>query len=86
MIRVAELYRDQGQYDEAEQLLFKAEETARRVLGNDHEVTNTSVNNLITLYEAWNKPEEANQWRAKLEQIEDLEEWQNALKVTIFRS
>ena len=52
MIRVAELYRDQGQYDEAEQLLFKAEETARRVLGNDHEVTNTSVNNLITLYEA----------------------------------
>ena len=30
--------------------------------------------NLIHLYEAWNKPEKANQWRAKLEQIEDFEE------------
>jgi hypothetical protein len=26
------------------------------------------------LYEAWNKPEKANEWRAKLEQIEDFEE------------
>jgi hypothetical protein len=28
----------------------------------------------IDLYEAWNKPEKAEQWRAKLEQIEDFEE------------
>jgi hypothetical protein len=26
------------------------------------------------LYEAWNKPEKAEEWRAKLEQIEDFEE------------
>jgi hypothetical protein len=25
-------------------------------------------------YEAWNKPEKAEEWRMKLEQIEDLEE------------
>ena len=24
----------------------------------------------------WNKPEKANEWRTKLEQIEDIEEWQ----------
>jgi hypothetical protein len=31
------------------------------------------MNNLIALYEAWNKQEKANEWRAKLEQIEDFE-------------
>jgi hypothetical protein len=29
-----------------------------------------SLNNLIELYEAWNKPEKAKEWRAKLPQIE----------------
>jgi len=28
------------------------------------------MNNLIELYEAWNKPEEAEKWRAKLPQTE----------------
>jgi hypothetical protein len=28
------------------------------------------MNNLIDLYEAWNKPEEAEKWRAKLSQTE----------------
>jgi len=28
------------------------------------------LNNLIELYEAWNKPEKAKQWRAKLPQTE----------------
>ena len=35
------------------------------------------LNNLIILYETWNKPEEAEEWRAKLTQIEDFEEWQD---------
>jgi hypothetical protein len=33
-----------------------------------------SLNNLIELYEAWNKPEKAEKWRAKLAQTEDFEE------------
>jgi len=74
MIRLAELHRDQEQYDNAEQLLLKAEETARRVFGNGHMITNASVNNLITLYEAWNKPELAEEWRARLAQKEDSKE------------
>jgi hypothetical protein len=32
-----------------------------------------SLNNLITLYEAWNKPEKAEEWRTKLAQIEDFQ-------------
>ena len=66
IFRVAKLYRDQSQYDNAEQLLLKAEETTRRVFGNDHKITNASVNNLTELYETWGKPEKAEEWRAKL--------------------
>ncbi len=32
------------------------------------------MNNLINLYEAWNKPEKAKEWRAKLAHIEDSDE------------
>jgi len=28
----------------------------------------------VDLYEAWNKPEKANEWQEKLAQIEDFEE------------
>jgi hypothetical protein len=28
------------------------------------------LNNLIELYEVWNKPEKAEEWQAKLKQIE----------------
>jgi len=31
-----------------------------------------SWNNLIQLYEAWNKPEKVKEWRAELAQIEDF--------------
>jgi len=30
------------------------------------------MNNLIALYEAWNKPEKAEEWRAKLLQAENV--------------
>jgi hypothetical protein len=32
-----------------------------------------SLNNLIDLYEAWNKSEKAKEWRAKLPQTEAVE-------------
>jgi hypothetical protein len=35
---------------------------------NNHPGTLESRNDLIELYEAWNKPEEADKWRAKLPQ------------------
>jgi hypothetical protein len=33
-----------------------------------------SWHTLIALYEAWNKPEQANQWRAKLLYMEAMQE------------
>jgi len=35
-------------------------------LGPQHPHTLASIKNLIELYEAWNKPEEAQKWRAKI--------------------
>jgi hypothetical protein len=32
------------------------------------------LNNLIALYEAWNKPEKAKEWQAKLPETEAVDE------------
>ena len=40
----------------------------RITLGDEHPDTLESWNNLIEFYEAWNKPEKAEQWRTKLPQ------------------
>ena len=63
---LASLYLEMERYSDVEPLLVEAERAARRTFGNDHEITNASVKNLIDLYEAWNKPEQAAQWRVKL--------------------
>jgi hypothetical protein len=43
-------------------------------LGDTHPHTIESFRNIIDLYEAWNKPEKANEWKVKLTQIEDSDE------------
>ena len=63
---LARLYKEQGDYGKAELLLLEALEGRRLKLGDEHPDTIESLNNLIALYDAWNKPEKANQWRAKL--------------------
>ena len=68
------LYKEQNNYDKGEQFFLEALEGRRWKLGDEDSDTSGSTNNLIDLYEAWNKPEKANDWRAKLTQIEDLEE------------
>jgi len=60
----------QKRYDEAEPLLIQALEGRRLRLGDEHPHTQGSLNDLIELYKAWNKPEKADQWRAKLPQTE----------------
>jgi len=37
------------------------------------ELSNDSITTLIELYEAWNKPEKAEEWRAKLQQSEAVD-------------
>lgn len=67
-------YKEQAQYEKAELLLIQALE-GRLKLGDTPPYTQQSLNNLIALYEAWDKPEQANQWRAKLPQTEASREW-----------
>ncbi len=50
----------------------EAIEGRRLKLGDTHPHTQESLNNLIGLYEAWGKPDEAGKWRVKLPQTEDL--------------
>jgi serine/threonine protein kinase len=63
---LAVLYKEQAKYQEAEKLLLEAVEGRRLKLGDKHPHTVESLKNLIELYEVWNKPEMAEQWRAKL--------------------
>jgi hypothetical protein len=68
------LYKEQARFEEAESLLLEALEGRRLKLGDQHPHTIESLNNLITLYEAWNKPEKAEKWRAKLPHTEVVEQ------------
>jgi len=43
-------------------------------LSDTHPYAVESLNNLIDLYETWNKPEKAKEWRAKLPQTEAVGE------------
>ncbi|MFC1634229.1 hypothetical protein ACFL5Z_05255 [Planctomycetota bacterium] len=58
----------------AELLLLEAPQARRLMLGDTHPNTMESWNNLINLYRAWNKPEKAKEWRAKLAQTEAVEQ------------
>jgi len=68
------LYKEQARYDEAEPLLVEAVTGRRLKLSDSHPHTLQSLNNLIDLYEAWNKPEKANEWRAKVPKTETVDE------------
>jgi tetratricopeptide (TPR) repeat protein len=71
---LALLYIKQGNYEKAEPLLVKAVEGRFLKLGDKHPHTQESIKNIIDLYEAWNKPERANEWRAKLPEKETADE------------
>jgi hypothetical protein len=57
-------------YREVEDIILKTVEGRRLKLGDTHPHTVESMNNLIPLYNAWNKPETVKEWRAKLPQTE----------------
>jgi len=46
----------------------KSEGIPKEELGDKHPHTLQSLNNLIDLYESWNKPEKAEQWRGQMHQ------------------
>jgi len=60
-------------YDEVARLLLEVVEGCCLKVGGTHPHTIESLNNLIELYEAWDKPEKAEEWREKLPQAEAVE-------------
>ncbi len=65
---------NRGSYALAERQLTRALEFSRRVLGEEHPEIRACHAQFVALYEAWNKPEEAGRWRAKLPQTEAVDE------------
>ncbi|MHC4664420.1 MAG: protein kinase domain-containing protein [Planctomycetota bacterium] len=62
---------------EAEELMLtETLDIKRRVLGEEHPDTVITIDSLIELYEAWGKPDKAEQWRAKLPGRQGTEEKQ----------
>jgi hypothetical protein len=68
------LYKELVRYEDSESLLVETFEGQRLKLGDNHPHTLESWNNLIALYNAWDKPEKANEWRAKLPKTEAIDE------------
>jgi serine/threonine protein kinase/tetratricopeptide (TPR) repeat protein len=66
----AELSSRLGRYNQAEREFLAALNVSSRLFGEQHEETLACTRGLIALYEAWNKQEEAEKWRAKLPQTE----------------
>ncbi|MHC4682625.1 MAG: hypothetical protein ACYTEK_28590, partial [Planctomycetota bacterium] len=59
-------YREKVDYSSAGPLLIEGVKGRRLKLGDTHPHTIESIENIIDLYEAGNKPEKAQEWRAKL--------------------
>ena len=70
MFSMPKYLKEQSRYDDAERLLREALEGRRTKLSDEHPHTLESWHNLIELYEALDKPEKADEWRAKLPQTE----------------
>lgn len=68
------LFKVEGHYVESEPLFIEALKGCRLKLGDTHPHTLESWHNLIEFYETWDKPEQANQWRAKLPKTEAAKE------------
>jgi len=74
MVHLGWVYTEQQRYSEAETLLLDAFELSFRVLNPLDQITIESIGKIVELYEAWNKPEKAEEWRAKLPKTEAVDE------------
>ena len=54
------------QFEEAETVLLEAEEHLLAMVGPDHPWTRSTRDRLAQLYDAWEKPDRAAEWRARL--------------------
>jgi hypothetical protein len=59
-------FTEQKMYDQAMSLFGEVWEDRKHDLDDRHPVALETINDLINLYEAWNKPEKAKKWQKKL--------------------
>jgi serine/threonine protein kinase/tetratricopeptide (TPR) repeat protein len=59
-------YAARGDYEDAELLLLESYPTLSRNLGEKQELTQQAIQRIVKLYIAWNRPEQASRWRARL--------------------
>ena len=71
---LAGLYIEQARYRDVEPLLLQGFRRREKQFGPKHTHTIDKVRQLVSLYEAWKKPEKAAEWRAKLLQTEAIEQ------------
>jgi serine/threonine protein kinase len=71
LVGLANLYVQQARYGEAEPLLQQELRRRERQFGPDHPHTLDSLRELVHLYESWNKPDEAEQYKARLRLVND---------------
>lgn len=55
-----------GRFEEAERLLLGAYEEVRGALGDEHKETYSVLRKIVDLYDRWNRPAQAAEYRAKL--------------------
>ena len=67
---MAKLLIDLERYDEAETMLLQAYYAAAESPERDQQTIDKEVKALANLYEQWGKPDKADEWRAKLAEIE----------------
>ncbi len=63
---IGECLQLQGRFEEAEELLLAAYPALAAQLGPDHRRTQRALQRVVDLYDAWGKPEEAAEYRARL--------------------
>jgi serine/threonine protein kinase len=59
-------YTVRGDFEDAELLLLESYPIMSRNLGQKQEMTQQAIQRIVKLYEAWDKPEQASKWRARL--------------------
>jgi len=66
VLRYAQMLQTQRRYSDAEEQLLAIERTLERGPATDRQNEASIVQQLVSLYGAWSKPERASEWRAKL--------------------
>lgn len=60
-----------ARHEEAEAALLEAHAILETARGTDHPLTTGAIHGIVMLYEAWHRPEQAAQWRSRLEPAGD---------------